>query len=101
MSRSYKALLDAGVRSGHEYLESFLELEEDWDGYGGKPPYPFSVALAHKIMDVVGIDKFVCPDNEGGVSFEWDVDDEGNHLGLVRANTGTYIVSILFLPKDA
>lgn len=99
--RTHKELLDAGIRSGHEYLESFKELGPGWDGYAGVPIQSKAIVLAHMIMDIIGTDKFVCPDSaEGGVEFEWDVDDEGHNLGLVKENSGTYMVTILYLPKD-
>lgn len=96
---SHEELLGQGIRRGHAYLESFRELAQDWDGYGGEPITPESIALAHKIMDVVGTDKFVCP-ADGGVMFEWDVNEQGEHLGPVEKDSGTYIVSILYIAKE-
>jgi hypothetical protein len=101
--RTHQELLDAGVRSGHEYVESFNDLEENWDGEGATTVEPRAIELAHKIMNVIGEDKFVCPDNEGTIMFEWDIDKDGENLGLVNTRgsvpiAGTYIIEIYYIP---
>jgi hypothetical protein len=97
---SHQELLDRGIRSGHEYLESFRELGENWDGEGADPVPHQAIALAHKIMDAVGEDKFVVPNNEGEVMFEWDVDGESHNFGVgQRESSGGYIVTINYFQK--
>lgn len=97
---SHSELLNQGIRRGHEYLASFAELQDDWNGEGGALIRPEAITLAHQIMDVIGTDKFICPENEGGVEFEWDVDESGNKPEVIEGSAGTYIVTVLYLPKD-
>jgi hypothetical protein len=80
-------------------LESFKELGQNFDGEGADPVPAQAIALAHKIMDAIGVDKFVVPNNEGEIMFEWDVDEEGRSLGLAKQNSGGYIVTVTYFDK--
>ena len=70
------------IKEGLERLESFKELEENWDSYGGKPISPAAIATAEKMLKGF----FVCPISDGtiAISFgdeEWTFKiDEGGDV---------------------
>ncbi len=44
-------------------IESFKELKEDWDSYGGRPIYPCAIAKAKELVEGF----FVAPLPDGGI----------------------------------
>lgn len=52
-------------------LDSFTELEENWDSYGAHPISPKAIAKARFIMETL---PWPVPTVNGGVALEWDAD---------------------------
>ncbi len=74
----------------HRRLESFKELEMDWDSYGAWPPTPEALEESKAYLEFIeeyGEDLFssffFAPCNDGGVEFELEVDWDGGRKGFM------------------
>ncbi len=53
-----------------EYLNGLLDLEPNWDSYGGLPPTKAAVDKAKKLVGCISFG----PDKDGGITLEVDFD---------------------------
>lgn len=72
-------------------LNSFLELQDDWDGMGGGPPTPMAYDSAKMAIKFLANDRRVrkvevMPSSDGGYTFEVALLDEDVPLAIVDVN---------------
>lgn len=80
-----------------QQLAGFLDLEDDWDGYGAMPIEPSCVAAAEVVLVVL---VSAAPDLRaphigplviGGVGLEWDVGDDWLSIDFEPSDTPPFV----------
>ena len=78
-------------------LQSYLALDEDWDGYGGEAPASNVVNACIKLLNDIHAQKLQLPKpmlaGSGEVSLYWTTADKHIEIGFEEADCYSYLVS--------
>lgn len=81
-----------------EKLFSYYDLEDDWDGYGGKPPSLTTigtiVSFVMKLQELDAIPPNPMLAGSGEVGLYWDIDNI--HIEVVSTEVGLISYAVIF-----